>query len=661
MATLLNAPLICSRAGRVELPGMPVSPKCARRLSAIALIGAPLSTPSKAGLPLMNARTSRWFCPERVSGSASKRGEEESEIRSPFGAATQISDAAKKAASKVDNVVGDKHRARIFTRRRIAWFVSRESGFTFSNSFLKAHCFDVAQSGRKMINSRAMISPPPADEKFVRGLGLLDSTMLVAGSMIGSGIFIVSSIIARQVGAPGWLLVVWLVTGLLTLMAALSYGELAAMMPKAGGQYVYLREAFSPLWGFLYGWTLFLVIQTGTIAAVAVGFARYTGVLIPWFSESNYLIAPIRFGEWLSGYALSLSTAQFLGLAMIALLTFMNTRGLKLGKLVQNIFTTAKTGALIALILLGIIVGLRSGAAAENFKDFWSLRGGLQEVGQGLTAATAFGLFVGICVAQTNSLFSADAWNNITFTTGEVKDPRRNIPLSLAFGTFLVIGLYLLANVAYLAALPFAAIQNAPSDRVASETANVIFPGAGATIMAVAIMISTFGCNNGLILAGARAYYAMARDGLFFRRVGELNKNHVPAWGLIIQGIWAGVLVLPRTVKTDAVGNVTGYGNLYGNLLDYVISAALIFYILTIVGLFVLRQKRPDVERPYRAFGYPIVPALYVVGATVILLVLFIYQTATTWPGLIIVLTGVPVYFLWRKSNTGAPSDNQPT
>jgi len=498
-------------------------------------------------------------------------------------------------------------------------------------------------------------SSEPTNGKFIRGLGLLDSTMLVAGSMIGSGIFIVSSIIARQVGAPGWLLVVWLVTGLLTLMAALSYGELAAMMPKAGGQYVYLREAFSPLWGFLYGWTLFLVIQTGTIAAVAVGFARYTGVLVPWVSESNYLIEPIRFG----GYAFSLSTAQVVGLAMIALLTFMNTRGLRLGKLVQNIFTTAKTGALIALILLGIIVGVKSGAGAANFSDMWTLRGDLQDVGQGLTAATAFGLFVGICVAQTNSLFSADAWNNITFTAGEVINPRRNIPLSLAFGTILVIGLYLLANVAYLAALPFSAIQNAPSDRVASETANVIFPGTGATIMAIAIMVSTFGCNNGLILAGARAYYAMARDGLFFRRVGELNKNHVPAWGLIIQGIWAGVLVLPRTVKTDAAGNVTDYGNLYGNLLDYVISAALIFYILTIIGIFVLRRKRPEAERPYKAFGYPIVPALYIIGASVILCVLFMYQTATTWPGLIIVLTGVPIYFLWRKSSAGAPSGDQ--
>jgi APA family basic amino acid/polyamine antiporter len=487
-------------------------------------------------------------------------------------------------------------------------------------------------------------------EGFIRGLGLLDSTMIVAGSMIGSGIFIVSSIIARQVGSPGWLLVVWIVTGLLTLMAALSYGELAAMMPKAGGQYVYLREAFSPMWGFLYGWTLFLVIQTGTIAAVAVGFARYTGVLVKWVSETNYLVEPIRFG----GYAVSLSTAQLVGLLMIALLTFMNTRGLRLGKLVQNVFTVAKTGALVALIVLGIVVGLRSGAGSANFSDFWTVRGNLQDVGHGLTAAAAFGLFVGVCVAQTNSLFSADAWNNITFTAGEVKNPRRNIPLSLALGTFLVIGLYLLANVAYLATLSFSAIQNAPSDRVATATANVIFPGAGALVMAVAIMVSTFGCNNGLILAGARVYYAMARDGLFFKSTGRLNDKRVPAVGLVFQGIWAALLVLPRTVTTGANGAVT-YGNLYGNLLDYVISAALIFYILTIIGIFVLRRKRPHVERPYRAFGYPFVPALYVVGATVILLVLFIYQTATTWPGLIIVITGIPVYFIWRR--VGVPME----
>src|SRR5690349_6081056 len=517
--------------------------------------------------------------------------------------------------------------------------------------FLRLHDGTRQAKGYTRLNESITATPAVTEEKFVRGLGLLDSTMLVAGSMIGSGIFIVSAIIARQVGAPGWLLVVWLVTGLLTLMASLSYGELAAMMPKAGGQYVYLREAFSPLWGFLYGWTLFLVIQTGTIAAVAVGFARYTGVLVPWVSESNYLIAPIRIG----GYVFSLSTAQLIGLLLIAFLTMMNTRGLKIGKLVQNTFTTAKTGALIALILLGIIVGWRSGAGAANFSNFWSLRGNLDEVGKGLTAATGFGLFVGICVAQTQSLFSADAWNNITFTAGEVKNPRRNIPLSLALGTFLVIGLYLLANVAYLATLPFTTIQNVPSDRVASATANVIFPGLGPTIMAMAIMVSTFGCNNGLILAGARAYYAMARDGLFFRSVGELNRNHVPAWGLIIQGIWAGALVLPRTVKADAAGNVTGYGNLYGNLLDYVISAALIFYILTIMGIFLLRRKRPAAERPYKAFGYPIIPILYIIGATVILLVLFIYQPATTVPGLYIVLTGVPIYFLWKFFGKPSP------
>jgi APA family basic amino acid/polyamine antiporter len=488
-----------------------------------------------------------------------------------------------------------------------------------------------------------------SDKGFVRGLGLLDSTMIVAGSMIGSGIFIVSSIISRQVGSPGWLLVVWIVTGLLTVMAALSYGELAAMMPKAGGQYVYLREAFSPLWGFLYGWTLFLVIQTGTIAAVAVGFARYTGVLVPWVSESNYVVEPIRLGS----YALSLSTAQLVGLVMIALLTFMNTRGLKLGKLVQNVFTITKTGALIALIILGLVVGYSAVAAGGNFGDLWTVRGNIQDVGHGLTAATAFGLFVAICVAQTNSLFSADAWNNITFTAGEVKDPRRNIPLSLALGTFLVIGLYLLANVAYLVTLPLTTIQTVPSDRVATATADAIFPGLGATLMAVFIMVSTFGCNNGLILAGARAYWAMSRDGLFFRSAGELNEKRVPAWGLVIQGIWAALLVLPRTVSVDAAGKVA-YGNLYGNLLDYVISAALIFYILTIAGIFVLRRKRPDAERPYKAFGYPVVPALYIAGASVILIVLFAYQTATTWPGLIIILTGVPVYFIWRR--VGVPA-----
>jgi basic amino acid/polyamine antiporter, APA family len=487
---------------------------------------------------------------------------------------------------------------------------------------------------------------------FIRGLGLLDSTMLVAGSMIGSGIYIVSGEIARQVGAPGWLLVVWIVTGLLTVTAALSYGELAAMMPKAGGQYVYLREALSPLAGFLYGWTLFLVIQTGTIAAVGLGFARFFGVIWQRISEDNYLIDPIALGN---SYAISLSYAQLVGVLMIALLTWMNTRGLHLGKVVQNTFTITKTATLVALIVLGVLVGWNATAVHDNFGAFWTVRPdhlqavAAEEVIKGLTAVSALGLFVGICVAQTNSLFSADAWNNVTFTAGEVRNPRRDIPLSLALGTFLVIGLYLLANVAYLVTLPFDRIQSIPADRVASATADTIFGPVGGTIMAIAIMISTFGCNNGLILAGARAYYAMARDGLFFQSAARLNRKHVPAWGLIVQGIWAAALVLPRTVSRNQHTGVVTYGNLYSDLLQYVISAALIFYILTIIGIFRLRRTQPDAERPYRAFGYPVVPALYILGASVILVVLFVCQPKTTWPGLALVATGVPVYFIWRK------------
>jgi APA family basic amino acid/polyamine antiporter len=479
------------------------------------------------------------------------------------------------------------------------------------------------------------------DTEFARGLGLFDSTMVVVGSMIGSGIFIVSAEMARNVGSPGWLLVAWLVAGILTVVGALSYGELAAMMPRAGGQYVYLREAFSPLWGFLYGWTLFLVIQTGTIAAVAVGFARYSGVLWPWIAEDHYLVAPFHLS---TGYALSLSTTQLVGILMIALLTWSNSRGLEYGRIVQNIFTTTKAAAVVGLVVVGLLLGWNHAAVSENFGSLWARRG-FTEISPGLAADTAFGLFVAICVAQTGSLFSADAWNNITFTAGEVKDPRRNIPLSLALGTMLVIGLYLVANVAYLVTLPLQQIQNAPQDRVATATLDAVFPGAGAIIMAVGIMISTFGCNNGLILAGARAYFAMARDGLFFRRAGVLNRAKVPAWGLVLQGAWAALLVLPRTYNTS-----TGkYGNLYSNLLDYVISAALIFYILTIAGVFRLRRTRPHVTRPYRAFGYPVVPALYLAGAATILMVLFVYRTATTWPGLIIVLLGLPVFYAWKQ------------
>ena len=484
---------------------------------------------------------------------------------------------------------------------------------------------------------------PAIDSEFTRGLGLFDSTMVVIGSMIGSGIFIVSAEMARYIGSPGWLLAAWVLTGFLTVTGALSYGELASMMPHAGGQYVYLREAFSPMWGFLYGWTLFLVIQAGTIAAVGVGFARFLGILWPRVSETNYIVPPVQIS---SGYALSLSTAQLVALLLIALLTWTNTRGLEYGKIVQNIFTTTKMGALFGLIVVGLLIGWNANAIHSNFgADFWTPRN-FDPVSAGVTAATAFGLFAALCVTQTGSLFSSDAWNNITFTAGEVINPKRNIPLSLALGTGVVITLYLLANVAYLATLPLSAIQHAPADRVATASLNVAFPGQGATIMAVAIMISTFGCMNGLILAGARASYAMARDRLFFRPAYSLNKAKVPAWSLMLQGVWAAFLVLPRTYDAQT----KSYGNLYSNLLDYVISAALIFYILTVAGIFRLRFTRPDAERPYRAFGYPVIPALYMLGAAVVLVMLFIYKPSSTWPGLVIVLIGVPVYWLFRRA-----------
>ena len=497
----------------------------------------------------------------------------------------------------------------------------------------------------------------PESTGFVRELGFLDSTMIVAGSMIGSGIFIVPAEIARQVGSGGWLLMVWVVTGLLTIAAALSYGELASMMPKAGGQYVYLREAYSPLWGFLYGWTLFGVIQTGTIAAVAVGFARYLGVLVPWISPTSWIVEPIDLSD---GYAVSFSTQQLVAILLIIFLTFLNTRGIRLGKLIQNTFTSAKTLSLLLLILLGVTVGRNAEAIAANFGEaFWTPRD-VVTIEPGISgfpaiAATmgAFGLFIAFCVAQVGSLFSSDAWNNITFTAGEVKNPKRNVPLSLAAGTSLVIVLYLLANVAYLCTLPLDAIQNAPDDRVATAALQAIFGPVGAAIMAIAIVISTFGCNNGLILAGARVYYAMARDRLFFRRTGTLNERHVPAFGLMLQCIWASLLVLPRTRTVGADGQAT-YGNLYGTLLDWVVFAVLIFYVLTIAGIFVLRRKRPDAERPYRAFGYPVVPGLYILAATAISLVLLVYRTQTSLPGLVLVLLGVPVYFwlqtLWRRA-----------
>jgi basic amino acid/polyamine antiporter, APA family len=512
-----------------------------------------------------------------------------------------------------------------------------------------------------MADTTHRLSPTPAknEPRFVRAIGLFDGTMIVVGSMIGSGIFIVAADISRQTGSPGGLLLTWLLTGLLTIAAALSYGELAAMFPHAGGQYIYLREAYSPLWGFLYGWTLFLVIQTGTIAAVAVGFSRYLGVLFPSISPNTWVVAPIAIG---SKVAVSLSIQQLVAILMIVLITFLNTLGVHLGKLIQNIFTSAKTLALVGLIILGIFVGKNAGAMTENFSHFWAIRGAVPiEPGANflnglvptVTAASGFlGLIVAFGVAQVGSLFSSDAWNNIGFTAAEVKNPKRDVALSMAFGTCIVTALYCLANLAYLFVLPLVQIQTAPDDRVATAALNAIFGSPGAAIMAIAIIISTFGCNNGLILAGARVSYAMARDGLFFRSTGILSKKGVPQSALIYQGIWVTVLILLRTRHVDPSG-VVAYGNLYNDLLNYVVFAVLLFYVLSIMGIFVLRRKRPSAERPYRAFGYPFVPLLYIVLATIIMIVLLLYQTETAGGGLLIVLLGLPVYWLWsRRSGT---------
>ena len=499
----------------------------------------------------------------------------------------------------------------------------------------------------------AATAPRVARTGFVRDLGLWDSTMIVAGSMIGSGIFIVSADIARVVGSTGWLLVAWAIAGFLTVTGALCYGELAARMPKVGGQYAYLRELYSPLVGFLYGWAFFLVIQTGTIAAVAVGFSRFLGVLVPSVSPDSYIISPIALSD---GYALSLNTQQLVGLVMLVVLTAINSRGLRLGRLIQNVFTSTKTVALLLLIALGLFAGWNAEAVHANFSSMWT-----PVAPQALTStfswaptitagAGALGLVIALCVSQTGSLFSSDAWNNITFTAGEVKDPRRTIPRALALGTGVVIVLYMLANLAYLVTLPLDAIRTAPDDRVATAVLSHIFGPVGATMMAVAIVISTFGCNNGLVLAGARVYYAMARDGLFFRKVGTLNDKRVPGVALWLQCAWACVLVLPRTVKHLPGGGVE-YGNLYNNLLDYVIFSVLIFYVLTVAGLFILRRRLPQAG-DRRMPGYPLVPVLYIVMAVVIMAVLIAYKTDTTWPGLLIVLTGIPVFFLWRL--TGA-------
>jgi len=457
-------------------------------------------------------------------------------------------------------------------------------------------------------------TPEKLNAGLAQELSLLSATTIVMGSMIGSGIFIVSADIARIVNSPGLLILVWIIATLLTLIAALSYGELAAMMPQAGGQYIYLREAFGPLSGFLYGWTLFLVIQTGTIAAVAVGFAKFTGVFLPAISAQNYLI---------HAGAFHVSTQQALAIAVLILLTWINTKGVQTGAAVQNVFTVAKTSALLGLVGLGILVG-RNPAAASNFHLFWR-NGGCN-----------FETVKLVGMAMVGALFAADAWNNVTFTAGEVRNSRRDVPLALGLGVSIVCILYIACNLVYVRLLPLEVIQTAPEDRVATAAASVIFGPVAVQVMAAAIMISTFGCINGMILAGARVYYAMALDGLFFKPVARLDPVYrTPKTSLLFQCVWACILTLSGT---------------YSNLLDYVIFAVLLFYILTIASVFVLRKKRPEWPRPYKALGYPVVPALYIVVAIVIEVLLLLYKPAYTWPGLIIVLLGAPVYFLWRKS-----------
>jgi APA family basic amino acid/polyamine antiporter len=492
-------------------------------------------------------------------------------------------------------------------------------------------------------------------------MGLFSATAIVMGSMIGSGIFIVSAEMSRSVGSPALLIAAWLVTAVLTIIGALSYGELAAMMPKAGGQYVYLREALGPLWGFLYGWTLFLVIQTGTIAAVGVAFGKFLGVFFPSVSATNWLwhighVPALPVGPMVLGNMdIGLNTANLAAIAIITLLTLLNTFGVKLGSSVQNVFTSAKVLALMAVVLVGV-VAKNSAAIAANFGEgwanFWAGSGWhtLHAVQVGVGGPTTYvGLLTVVAVVQVGSLFSSDAWNNVTFTAGEVKNPNRNLPLSLALGTGVVITLYIACNFVYLSVLPLDGIANgatilergikyAAEDRVGTAVMTQMFGSVGGLLMAFAILLSSFGCDNGLILAGARVYYAMAKDGLFFRSVAKLHPTYkTPAVSLMVQMVWTCVLCVSGS---------------YGQLLDYIIFAALLFYMLTIFGLFVLRYKHPEAERPYRAIGYPILPAVYIVVALFIDVVLLRYKPQFTWPGLIIVLSGIPVYFLWSRRSS---------
>jgi basic amino acid/polyamine antiporter, APA family len=467
-------------------------------------------------------------------------------------------------------------------------------------------------------------------------VNLFDGISIVAGAMIGSGIFIVSADIARNVGSPGWLMVVWLITGIITVIGAISYGELASMMPHVGGQYVYLKEAYHPLLGFLFGWTTFLVIQCGSIAAVAVAFAKFSGVLFPWISERNILL---QLGP------LKINSTMVIAIAMISFLTWLNTRGIVTGKTVQNIFSSTKVIALFGFIAIGFLATKSINSLEINKEVFWQA----SQAGPDnqTIPLVGFALIAAIGTALVGSLFSADAWYNVTYISGEVINPKRNVPLSLFFGTVLVSVIYLLANFVYIKILPLSGspdgvdvlsrgIQYATDDRVATSAMSVVFGDYAAIIMAVFIMVSTFGCNHGLILAGPRVYYAMAKDGLFFKKVGSLNSKGVPGFAIAVQGVWSVLLCLSGT---------------YSNLLDYVIFAVLIFFTLTILAIFVLRVKRPDIERPYKAFGYPVIPAIYILTTVLIMVILLIYKPNYTFPGLAIVLLGIPVFYLWRKHN----------
>jgi APA family basic amino acid/polyamine antiporter len=468
---------------------------------------------------------------------------------------------------------------------------------------------------------------------FKQSLGLLDATMIVAGSMIGSGIFIVSADMLKDLGSAGWLIAAWLITGFMTLTAALSYGELSAMFPKAGGQYVYLREAYNPFIGFLYGWSFFAVIQTGTIAAVAVAFGKFLGYIVPSFGDGNVLMT--------LGEGFKITAAQLVGIVLIVLLTAINTQGIKSGKLIQTTFTSAKLLALFGLILFGLLAA-KSAIWDQNWQDAWVIKQHASRISAGVGAdwmpvmgVAALGV---IASAMVGSIFSSDAWNNVTFIAGEVKNPKRNIGLSLFLGTLIVTIIYVTVNLMYLAVLPVNELAFATDNRIALSVSNEIFGAFGTTILALLIMVSTFGCNNGLILAGARVYYTMAKDGLFFKQTGTLNKNAVPEYALWIQCLVACILCLSGK---------------YGDLLDMVSFVVVLFYVFTIAGIFILRKKSPDAERPYKAFGYPVLPALYILMGISFCLLLIMYKPQYTWPGLIIVLLGIPIYYLavWRQKN----------